>query len=99
MHLHEPMRAILPLQSAIRKLQPSNEYLTAIHADFLQMCLLSKCYKASLSVLEDDIFEIDQKRTALVPRDFLLYCYYGYDPYSDIVNAKFPSLFTIFSIS
>lgn len=77
MHLHEPMRAILPLQSAIRKLQPSSEYLTAIHADFLQSCLLSKCYKASLSILEDDIFEIDQKRTALVPRDFLLYCYYG----------------------
>lgn len=77
MNLHEPMRAILPLQSAIRKLQPSSEYLTAIHADFLQVCLLSKCYKASLSILEDDIFEIDQKRTALVPRDFLLYCYYG----------------------
>lgn len=77
MYLHEPMRAILPLQSAIRKLQPSSEYLTAIHADFLQSCLLSKCYKASLSILEDDIFEIDQKRTALVPRDFLLYCYYG----------------------
>ncbi|XP_073393390.1 COP9 signalosome complex subunit 3 isoform X1 [Physcomitrium patens] len=77
MHLHEPMRAILPLQCAIRKLQPSSEYLTAIHADYLQMCLLSKCYKASLSILEDDIFEIDQKKTSLVPRDFLLYCYYG----------------------
>ncbi|CAK9204856.1 unnamed protein product [Sphagnum troendelagicum] len=77
LQLQEPLRAILPLQAAIRKLQPSSEFLTAMHADFLQMCLLAKCYKASLSVLEDDIFEIDQKRTGLVPRDFLLYCYYG----------------------
>lgn len=78
MQLQEPMRAIVPLQAAIKKIQPSSEYLTAIHADFLQICLLSKCYKASLNILEDDIFEIDQKRTGLVPRDFLLYCYYGY---------------------
>lgn len=91
MHLHEPMRAILPLQSAIRKLQPSSEYLTAIHADFLQSCLLSKCYKASLSILEDDIFEIDQKRTALVPRDFLLYCYYGYALFHFL---RFPAMVT-----
>lgn len=87
MHLHEPMRAILPLQCAIRKLQPSSEYLTAIHADYLQMCLLSKCYKASLSILEDDIFEIDQKKTSLVPRDFLLYCYYGYVLHTFILNT------------
>lgn len=98
MHLHEPMRAIFPLQSAIRKLQPSSEFLTAIHADFLQMCLLSKCYKASLSILEDDIFEIDQKRTALVPRDFLLYCYYGYVSYADFITPKFSTLFTLFSM-
>jgi len=78
LQLQEPLRAILPLQAAIRKLQPSSEFLTAMHPDFLQMCLLAKCYKASLSILEDDIFEIDQKRTGLVPRDFLLYCYYGY---------------------
>lgn len=96
MHLHEPMRAILPLQSAIRKLQPSSEYLTAIHADFLQMCLLSKCYKASLSILEDDIFEIDQKRTALVPRDFLLYCYYGYASYVPLTNANYSYVFILF---
>jgi COP9 signalosome complex subunit 3 len=77
LQLQKPLRAILPLQAAIRKLQPSSEFLTAMHPDFLQMCLLAKCYKASLSILEDDIFEIDQKRTGLVPRDFLLYCYYG----------------------
>lgn len=96
MHLQEPMRSILPLQTAIRKLQPSSEYLTAIHADFLQLCLLSKCYKASLSILEDDIFEIDQKRTALVPRDFLLYCYYGYALYEPLTIAKYLHRYILF---
>lgn len=75
--LHMPMRTILPLQTAIRKLQPSSEYLTPLHADFFLVCLLAKCYKSALSILDDEIFEIDQKKTGLVPRDFLLYSYYG----------------------
>ncbi|CAM6121819.1 unnamed protein product [Calypogeia fissa] len=73
----QPTSAILPLLAAIRKLQPSTEYLTPLHADYLLLCLLAKTYKAGLLILEEDIFEIDQKRTGLTPRDFLLYCYYG----------------------
>ncbi|KAJ7540488.1 hypothetical protein O6H91_10G017600 [Diphasiastrum complanatum] len=75
--VQRPIRAISPLHIAIRKLQPSSEYLTPLHADLLQICLLAKCYKAALSVLDDDIFEIDQKKTGLTPKDFLLFCYYG----------------------
>ncbi|KAH9330357.1 hypothetical protein KI387_002465, partial [Taxus chinensis] len=71
MELQVPKQAIFPLRTAVKKLQPSSEHLTSLHPDFLLMCLLAKCYKAGLSILEDDIFEIDQ------PRDFLLYCYYG----------------------
>ncbi|KAH9290651.1 hypothetical protein KI387_034768, partial [Taxus chinensis] len=71
MELQVPKQAIFPLRTAVRKLQPSSEHLTSLHPEFLLMCLLAKCYKAGLSILEDDIFEIDQ------PRDFLLYCYYG----------------------
>ncbi|EFJ33217.1 hypothetical protein SELMODRAFT_439255 [Selaginella moellendorffii] len=77
MNMHRPIRAVLPLQVAIRKFQPSSEYLTPIHADFLLVCLLSKCYKAAAPILEDQIFEIDPKKTGLVPKDYLLYCYYG----------------------
>lgn len=77
LQFHEPARAILPLKTAVHKLQPSPEYLTPLHAEFLLVCLLAKCYKSGLDVLEEDIFEIDQKRTGLVIRDFLLYCYYG----------------------
>ena len=71
MKLQVPIQAIIPLQTAIRKLQPYFEHLTPLHPDLLLLCLLSKCYKAGLSILEEDIFEID------LPKDFLLYCYYG----------------------
>lgn len=71
MQLQVPIQGIAPMRTAIRKLQPSTEHLTALHPDFLLLCLLAKCYKAGLSVLEEDIFEIDQ------PKDFFLYCYYG----------------------
>ncbi|KAM7268671.1 hypothetical protein ACFE04_010837 [Oxalis oulophora] len=69
--LNAPIRGVAPLLSAVRKLLLSSERLTALHPEFLQLCLLSKCYKAGFSILEDDIFEVDQ------PRDLYLFCYYG----------------------
>lgn len=69
--LEAPMRGIAPLLTAIRKIQQSSEHLTSLHPDFLLLCLLAKCYKTGLCVLEDDIYEVDQ------PKDFFLYCYYG----------------------
>ncbi|KAE8718192.1 COP9 signalosome complex subunit 3 [Hibiscus syriacus] len=69
--LEEPLRGVAPMLTAIRKLQSSSEHLTALHPEFLLLCLLSKCYKTGLSILEEDIFEVDQ------PRDLFLFCYYG----------------------
>ncbi|XP_058093940.1 COP9 signalosome complex subunit 3 [Magnolia sinica] len=69
--LQVPIQGIAPMRTAIRKLRPSSEHLTTLHPDFLLLCLLAKCYKAGLSILDEDIFEVDQ------PRDFFLYCYYG----------------------
>ncbi|CAN0924648.1 COP9 signalosome complex subunit 3 [Linum grandiflorum] len=66
-----PLRGVGPLLTAVRKLQSSSEHLTSLHPDFLQLCLLTKCYKIGLSLLEDDIFEVDQ------PKDLFLYGYYG----------------------
>ncbi|KAL3526317.1 hypothetical protein ACH5RR_010973 [Cinchona calisaya] len=66
-----PIRGVAPMLTAVRKLQSSSEQLTTLHPDFLLLCLLAKCYKTGLSVLEDDVYEVDQ------PRDFFLYCYYG----------------------
>ncbi|CAK7328269.1 unnamed protein product [Dovyalis caffra] len=69
--LEAPMRGVAPLLEAVKKIRSSSEHLSTLHPDFLQLCLLAKCYKTGLSILEDNIFEVDQ------PRDFFLYCYYG----------------------
>ncbi|GJN39794.1 hypothetical protein PR202_gb28936 [Eleusine coracana subsp. coracana] len=82
MQLNMPIRGIVPLWAAVRKIQTSPEQLTPVHADYLLLCLLAKQYKAGLSVLEDDIFEVDQ------PKDLFLYCYYGGMIY--IGMKKFP---------
>lgn len=37
MAANTPRLGILPLESAIRKFQPSKEHLTPMHADFLQL--------------------------------------------------------------
>ena len=71
MLLEAPMKGVAPLLTAVRKLQSSAEHLTTLHSDFLLLCLLAKCYKTGLRILEDDIFEVDQ------PRYLFLYCYYG----------------------
>ncbi|KAJ6288885.1 hypothetical protein OIU76_024791 [Salix suchowensis] len=67
--LEVPTRGVGPLLEAVKKLRSSSEHLTALHPDFLQLCLLAKCYKTGLSILEDVLFEVD------LPRDFFLYCY------------------------
>lgn len=71
MQLEAPIRGVAPLLTAVKKFRGSSEHLTTLHADFLQLCLLAKCYKTGSRVLEDDIFETDQ------PKDLFLYCYYG----------------------
>ncbi|KAK9925475.1 hypothetical protein M0R45_033799 [Rubus argutus] len=71
MLLEAPLRGVAPMLTAIRKIQSSSEHLTSLHPEFLVLCLLSKCYKAGLSILDEDIFEVDQ------PKDLFLYCYYG----------------------
>lgn len=70
--LEAPMRGVAPMLTAIRKLQTSLEHLTTLHPEFLLLCLLAKWYKSGLSILRDDISEVDQ------PRDLFLYCYYGW---------------------
>ncbi|XP_026385225.1 uncharacterized protein LOC113280865 isoform X2 [Papaver somniferum] len=66
-----PIMGIAPLQEAVRKLQTSSGRLTALHSEFLLVCLHAKCYRIGYSTLKEDIFEVDQ------PRDLFLYCYYG----------------------
>lgn len=73
----QAMRAIKPLRGAIAKLKPSPDSLTSVHADLVQVCLLSKCYNAALPILEEEILDVNPDVTAVTARDFLLYFYYG----------------------
>eukprot|EP00879_Flechtneria_rotunda_P031253 GHRR01034123.1.p1 GENE.GHRR01034123.1~~GHRR01034123.1.p1 ORF type:complete len:356 (+),score=97.80 GHRR01034123.1:145-1212(+) len=68
---------IAPLLSALQRLAPSQEQLTPIHADVLQICLLAKVYNAAAPLIDAELTEVDPARTACGPTDLLLYCYYG----------------------
>ncbi|MEW5306054.1 MAG: hypothetical protein WDW36_008554 [Sanguina aurantia] len=70
-------RGVLPLLNAVRLLQPSTDFLTPVHSDFLQLCLLAKTYNAAASLLEEDIFDVDPSQTCCTPTDLFLYAYYG----------------------
>eukprot|EP01129_Flabellula_baltica_P009748 TRINITY_DN4037_c0_g1_i1.p1 TRINITY_DN4037_c0_g1~~TRINITY_DN4037_c0_g1_i1.p1 ORF type:complete len:292 (+),score=56.17 TRINITY_DN4037_c0_g1_i1:454-1329(+) len=43
----------------------------------LLCCILSKCYKAALSVLDSNIYCVDKKATLVEGKDIRLYYYYG----------------------
>ncbi|KAK3264603.1 hypothetical protein CYMTET_26676 [Cymbomonas tetramitiformis] len=75
--LGQPGRVVMPLKLAIGKVQPSTEYLSPQHGDFFQVCLLAKMYHAAIEILAQEVYETDPAKTGLVPRDFLLFCYYG----------------------
>mmetsp|Transcript_25550 Transcript_25550/g.71462 ORF Transcript_25550/g.71462 Transcript_25550/m.71462 type:complete len:427 (+) Transcript_25550:308-1588(+) len=72
-----PKTAILPLRSALQKMQPSPEDLTPLHGDLFQVCILAKCYHAAVEILNLPITNVAPDLTGSTPRDFLLYAYYG----------------------
>jgi len=85
---NQPIRAIKPLLQALKKLRPNTEALTPVHTDFLQACLLAKCYHAALPVLEEEIFDVNSDVTSVTPRDMLLYYYYGGLVYTGVHEFK-----------
>ncbi|KAL6042068.1 COP9 signalosome complex subunit 3 [Balamuthia mandrillaris] len=72
------LACIRPLRMALQKLRPNSDTLTPLHADFLQMCLLAKDYRAALPVLAEEVLAIaDPERYGFKPVDLLRYFYYG----------------------
>jgi len=71
----QPIRAIRPLRHAIWKI--AADHLTPQHAMFALSCILAKCYKASQSVLDKFVYEIDPDKTAIESIDTRLYFFYG----------------------
>jgi len=76
----QSIRAIKPLKQAIWKIGPG-EQLTPQHQMCVLSCVLSKCYKAALPVLEKFCFEIDPDKTGIESVDTRLYFYYGGSAY------------------
>lgn len=56
-----PMKGIPLLVKAISKLQLYDTQLTSIHASLCQLCLLAKCFKPALEILDVDITGICQE--------------------------------------
>eukprot|EP01112_Ceratiomyxa_fruticulosa_P006872 TRINITY_DN1779_c0_g1_i4.p1 TRINITY_DN1779_c0_g1~~TRINITY_DN1779_c0_g1_i4.p1 ORF type:complete len:459 (+),score=102.08 TRINITY_DN1779_c0_g1_i4:186-1562(+) len=80
--LHQPIRGVGPLRKAIAALSkprgsPLGNELTGIHTDFIQLCLLSKCYRAALPVLDEEAFEVNPDGSGVSVKDVLCYYYYG----------------------
>lgn len=75
--VRQPMRGIIPLKAALTALADESKQLTPLHTDFVQLCLLAKCYRTALPVIDEDIFEVSTETTGLQPKDLLLYYYYG----------------------
>lgn len=81
----QPIKGISLLKHAIVRLKYlSDNQLTSIHADLCQLCLLAKCFKPALQILDVDIVSICQEITHTNPNSpqfdakyFLLYYYYG----------------------
>ncbi len=72
-----PLRAVQPLRAAVAKIRAQPDQLTPVHADYLQVCLLAKLYKAGAALIEDDLVELEPGATGMQPRDALRYFYYA----------------------
>eukprot|EP00300_Choanocystis_sp_HF-7_P033122 c45415_g1_i1.p1 GENE.c45415_g1_i1~~c45415_g1_i1.p1 ORF type:complete len:437 (-),score=105.94 c45415_g1_i1:44-1354(-) len=69
------MSSVIPLSLACSKIQHSPNQITSVHAFFLRACIVSKCYKAALPLLEQNLFEVS--KASLNVENLLLYCYYA----------------------
>jgi len=76
--LKVPLRGIDLIRQAIRKIQLFDSQLTSIHADLCQLCLLAKCFKPALVLLNTDITSISQEvlNIMILTYDFFFLNYY-----------------------
>ncbi|GAM24380.1 hypothetical protein SAMD00019534_075550 [Acytostelium subglobosum LB1] len=75
--VRQPSRGVLPLRRALGMLITSSTQLTPVHADFLQLCILSKCYHMALPVVSQSITDVNPDQTSITIRDVLCYFYYA----------------------
>lgn len=84
----QALRGITLMTKAIKKIQLFDSQLTSVHADLCQLCLLAKCFKPALEILEIDITAISQEGGQMDAKYFLLYYYYGGMIYLAVRNLE-----------
>nr|CAI5839924.1 unnamed protein product [Callosobruchus analis] len=90
----QPLKGIYLLEKAISKLRLFDSQLTSIHADLCQLCILAKCFKPALKLLDIDITGICQEQSynpngpQFDAKYFLLYYYYGGKVYLAVRNLE-----------
>jgi COP9 signalosome complex subunit 3 len=78
-----PMKGIELIRKAISRIQHNEAQLTSVHADLCQLCLLSKCLKPAISLLDVDVTSIlpemdpPAQGHQFDAEHFLRYFYYG----------------------
>ncbi|KAL3661406.1 hypothetical protein V7S43_013609 [Phytophthora oleae] len=76
--MHQSIKAVYPLKSFLRRYyEQGNAVLTPLHAQFLYLCLHSKCYFAAMEILDQALVEIHPQQHLINSVDFLGYAYYG----------------------
>ncbi|EGG13610.1 proteasome component region PCI domain-containing protein [Cavenderia fasciculata] len=72
-----PSRGVLPLKRAVCVFPEKTNTLTPQHADFLQLCILSKCYHQALPIISESTTNLNPEQTNINVKDVLSYFYYA----------------------
>ncbi|ETP37761.1 hypothetical protein F442_14474 [Phytophthora nicotianae P10297] len=76
--MQQSIKTIFPLKSFLQRFyQQGNAVLIPLHAQFLYLCLHSKCYFAAMEILDQSLVEIHSQSHLVTSVDFLGYAYYG----------------------
>ncbi|KAG1684600.1 hypothetical protein DVH05_010655 [Phytophthora capsici] len=76
--MNQSIKAVYPLKSFLKHFyEQGNAVLTPLHAQFLYLCLHSKCYFAAMEILDLALVEIHPQQHLVDTVDFLGYAYYG----------------------
>ncbi|POM78788.1 COP9 signalosome complex subunit 3 [Phytophthora palmivora] len=75
--LQQSIKAVYPLRNFLRRYHEQHAVLTPLHAQWLYLCLHSKCYFAAMELLDETLVEIHSQSHLVTCVDFLGYAYYG----------------------
>ncbi|CEG37944.1 cop9 signalosome complex subunit [Plasmopara halstedii] len=76
--LQQSLKIIFPLRSFLQRFHEQEKaVLTPLHAQYLYLCLHSKCYFAAIEILDQTLIEVHSQSHLVTCVDFLGYAYYG----------------------